>query len=228
MRAEIPIILLTLLLVSVIALWYWSPSIDEILWLFILVVWISVVVFWISKKVAEWQNLYVARKVIHILSGGLVAVLTPYLFKSPAIPLIGGVGMIVLTLLPRLRGEKFDWFQVEGNLGEVYFCITWTLVIVGLWYVDLSAGIAAALFMSVGDGVTGIVRNIVYKRWSKGTAGSVAMLLVSLPIGFFYKGYIGAIAAIVATMVERWPRVDDNLTVPIVSAVVMVLGDVHW
>ncbi len=228
MRAEILVILLASLLVSAMALWYWSPGIDEILWLFILVAWISVVVFWISKKVAEWQNLYVARKVIHILSGGLVAALTPYLFKSPAIPLIGGVGMIVLTLLPRLRGEKFDWFQVEGNLGEVYFCITWTLVIVGLWYVDLSAGVAAALFMSVGDGVTGIVRNIVYKKWSKGAAGSIAMLLVSLPIGLLYKGYIGAIAAIVATLVERWPKVDDNLTVPILSAVVMVLGDVLW
>ena len=227
MRAEIPIILVSLL-VSAASLWYWNPGIDEILWLFVLVAWISVVVFWISKKVAELQNLYVARKVIHILSGGLVAVLTPYLFKSPAIPLIGGIGMTVLTLLPRLRGEKFDWFQVEGNLGEVYFCITWTLVIVGLWYIDLNAGVAAALFMSVGDGVTGIVRNIVYKRWSKGVAGSVAMLLVSLPIGIIYKGYIGAVAAIVATLVERWPKVDDNLTVPTLSALVMVLGDALW
>ncbi len=219
-------ILLTTSLISVAALWYWKPELDEIFWLLVLVVWISIVVFWISKMVARWQNLYVARKVIHILSGGVVAALAPYLFRSPAIPLIGGMGMLALTLLPRIRGRRMDWFQVEGNHGEVYFCLTWTLVMVGLWYVDLNAGVAAALFMSLGDGVTGIVRNVVYRRWSKGLAGSVAMLLVSLPVGVFYKGAVGAVAAVVATLVERWPRVDDNLTVPLAAAAVMLLGDV--
>lgn len=228
MRAKAFTLFSIVILASAAAIWIWRPGLDEILWFLILVLWIYFVIFGISRWVERRQNLYVARKVIHILSGGLVAILVPYLFRSPAMPLVGGLGMLALTLLPRLKGERFDWFQVEGNLGEVYFCLTWTIVIVSLWYYDLNAGVASALFMSFGDGVTGIVRNKVYRRWSKGLAGSAAMLLVSLPIGYFYKGMIGMIAAIVATLAERWPRLDDNIAVPLLSAAVMVLGDVLW
>ncbi len=223
MNLKVLTLLLLSLLIAISSLVYWSPSIVEYEWFLVLVIWVIFVIFILSKWVAEKQNLYVARKTIHILAGGLVAFLSPYIFKSPAIPLIGGVGMLALTLLPRLKGERMDWFQVEENLGEVWFCITWTVVIVGLWYIDLKAGIAAALFMSVGDGITGIVRNKVYRRWTKGLAGSVAMLLVTLLIGWYYKGISGILGALAATLVEKWPKIDDNITVPLISAVIMVL-----
>ncbi len=216
-------LLLLSMLIAVASLIYWRPSIIEYEWLFGLVIWVLFVVFILSKWISKKQNIYVARKIIHILAGGLVAFASPYIFKSPAIPLIGGIGMLVLTLLPRLEGERMDWFQVEGNMGEIWFCFTWTIVMVGLWYIDLGAGVAAALFMSVGDGITGIVRNKVYKRWTKGLAGSIAMLLITLPIGWYYKGIPGIIGALVATLVEKWPKIDDNITVPLISAIVMVL-----
>ncbi len=223
MNLKVLTLLFLSLLIAISSLVYWRPSIIEYEWFLILVIWVIFVIFILSKWVAEKQNLYVARKTIHILAGGLVAFLSPYIFKSPAIPLIGGVGMLALTLLPRLKGERMDWFQVEENLGEVWFCITWTVVIVGLWYIDLRAGIAAALFMSVGDGITGIVRNKVYRRWTKGLAGSIAMLLVTLLIGWYYKGISGIIGALAATLVEKWPKIDDNITVPLISAMIMVL-----
>ncbi len=223
MNLKVLTLLFLSLLIAISSLVYWRPSIVEYEWFLVLVIWVIFVIFILSKWVAEKQNLYVARKTIHILAGGLVAFLSPYIFKSPAIPLIGGVGMLALTLLPRLKGERMDWFQVEENLGEVWFCITWTVVIVGLWYIDLKAGIAAALFMSVGDGITGIVRNKVYRRWTKGLAGSVAMLLVTLLIGWYYKGISGILGALAATLVEKWPKIDDNITVPLISAVIMVL-----
>lgn len=224
MKAEILSSLLLLLVatISLYAYLYFKPGLTEFLWMVILVVWILLVIFPIAKSVARWQNFYVARKVIHILAGGVAALLVPYIFRSPAIPLIGGLGMFTLTLLPRILGRRFDWFQVEGNWGEVWFCLTWTAVICGLWYLDLNAGVAAALFMAVGDGVTGIVRNKVYGRWSKGVAGSIAMLLVSLPIGWYYKGVAGLIASLIATLIEKWKSVDDNITVPLVSALVML------
>ncbi|MEM2811254.1 MAG: dolichol kinase [Candidatus Korarchaeum sp.] len=209
--------------ISLFAYLYFKPSPIEFFWLAILVIWILLVIFVLAKRVARWQNFYVARKVIHILTGGVAAFLAPHIFESPAIPLIGGLGMFTLTFLPRLLGRKFDWFQVEGNWGEVWFCLTWTAVICGLWYLDLNAGVASALFMAVGDGVTGIVRNKVYGRWSKGVAGSIAMLLVSLPIGWYYKGVVGLVASFIATLIEKWKSVDDNITVPLMSALVMVL-----
>lgn len=225
MREKIVAALVVALVSSVSGYAYihFRPTPEEFLWLLILVCWILVVIFVISKRIASWQNFYVARKVIHILTGGVAAFLAPYIFESPAIPLIGGLGMFALTYLPRLSGKKFDWFQVEGNWGEVWFCLTWTAVVCGLWYLDLNAGIASALFMAVGDGVTGIVRNKVYGKWSKGVAGSLAMLFISLPIGWYYKGVSGILASVIATLVEKWKDVDDNITVPLVSALVMVL-----
>lgn len=223
---ERAVALLVLISVAATSSWaylHFKPTLTEFLWLLTLVAWILVVIFLIAKRVAFWQNFYVARKTIHILTGGVAAFLAPYIFNSPAIPLIGGLGMFALTFLPRLSGKKFDWFQVEGNWGEVWFCLTWTAVVCGLWYFDLNAGIASALFMAVGDGVTGIVRNKVYGRWSKGAAGSFAMLFVSLPIGWYYKGFSGILASIIATLVEKWKHVDDNITVPLTSALVMVL-----
>ena len=86
------------------------------------------------------------------------------------------------------------------------------------WYVDKWIAITAALFMAVGDGVTGIVRNRIYKRHVKGFWGSVAMLIVSVIIGVIYKGVLGVLTAVVATIVERIPLIDDNITVPLVSA----------
>jgi|YelNatPaOPRAMG01_1025707.scaffolds.fasta_scaffold00146_11 dolichol kinase len=217
------IILTSIAIISLYTYLYFRPGPNEFLWLFILVAWILLVIFFIAKRVERWQNFYVARKIIHILTGGVAAFLAPYIFNSPAIPLIGGLGMFALTFIPRLEGKKFDWFQVEGNWGEVWFCLTWTLVVCGFWYLDLNAGIASALFMAVGDGVTGIVRNKVYGRWSKGLAGSLAMLLVSLPIGWYYKGLPGIIASLIATAIEKMKGVDDNITVPLISALVMFL-----
>ncbi|MCS7103796.1 MAG: hypothetical protein NZ992_07965, partial [Candidatus Korarchaeum sp.] len=149
------LLLLLVIIISICTYLYFKPSPTEILWLAVIVVWILLVIFLIAKRIAKWQNFYVARKVIHILTGGVAAFLVPYIFESPAIPLIGGLGMFALTFLPRILGRKFDWFQVEGNWGEVWFCLTWTAVICGLWYLDLNAGVASALFMAVGDGVTG-------------------------------------------------------------------------
>ncbi|HDJ97473.1 MAG TPA: hypothetical protein ENG54_03310 [Thermofilum sp.] len=79
------------------------------------------------------------------------------------------------------------------------------------------------MFMAYGDGVTGVVRNYVYRKWTKGLWGSAAMLAVSLPIGLVLKGIGGAIAAIAATLIELWPKIDDNITVPIISATTMYL-----
>ncbi len=67
--------------------------------------------------------------------------------------------------------------------------------------------------MSFGDGVTGIIRNYVYKRRVKGLWGSLGMLAVCVPIGYYYFGLIGIIAGILATALELSNMIDDNLAV---------------
>jgi dolichol kinase len=77
--------------------------------------------------------------------------------------------------------------------------------------------------MAWGDGITGIVRNLRYGRRVKGWEGSVAMLIVNTLIGLKF-GAAGLIAAVASTMVERWEGMDDNITVPVISLLILVIA----
>ena len=214
---------LIFLLVSLAVALAWPPSIEEVVWGVILVIWVLLMIYKASKPVARRWSKYIARKFIHFTTGGLVAVIAPFIFKTPTVPIIGAAGMALLTLLPRLKGEVMDWYQVEGNYGDTWFCISFGLLFLVFWYIDVWIAVLSAVFMAYGDGVTGIVRSIVYKRWVKGFWGSVAMAALSLPTGLLVKGIPGLVAGAVATLVEVLPKIDDNITVPLASAVVLYL-----
>ncbi len=212
------LLILAFMASSAAVMYLWFPSPVEIMWGGILVVWVLLVVFRFSKLVSKKWNKYVARKFIHFLTGGLVAIISPYIFEVPTVPVLGALFMAVVTVAPGIWEKDLDWFQIKNNFGDTWFCISFALLFLTFWYIDKWIAITAALFMAVGDGVTGIVRNRIYKRHVKGFWGSVAMLIVSVIIGVVYKGVLGVLTAVVATIVERIPLIDDNITVPLVSA----------
>lgn len=76
-------------------------------------------------------------------------------------------------------------------------------------------------FIAWGDGVTGVVRNLKYKKRTKAWEGSLAMLLVCIPIGALL-GIVEALTGFVATAVERVEWIDDNISVPLVSLGVLI------
>ncbi|MEM4092271.1 MAG: hypothetical protein QW837_04335, partial [Conexivisphaerales archaeon] len=51
----------------------------------------------------------------------------------------------------------------------------------------------------------------------------VAMLIVSIPIGMKF-GWAGIIAAVLATLAEKQAYIDDNITVPLVAIVVLLIA----
>jgi len=220
---KLSLLLLAFAVSSIVLMHLWFPSITELAWGGILVAWVLLVVFRLSKIVSRKWNKYVARKFIHFFTGGLVAVIAPYIFKVPTIPVLGALFMAVVTVAPRLWKRDLDWFQIKNNFGDTWFCLSFALLFLTFWYIDKWIAVTAALFMAVGDGITGIVRNRVYRRHVKGFWGSVAMLIVSVIIGVIYKGIIGVLTAVIATIVERIPLIDDNITVPLVSAGLMYL-----
>lgn len=220
-KIYLAVLIALFLLASALVMFTWFPSPSEILWGGILVVWVLIVVFWLSKIVSRKWNKYVARKFIHFFTGGLVAVIAPYIFEVPTIPVLGALFMALVTVAPRIWNKDLDWFQIEKNFGDTWFCISFAILFLTFWYIDKVIAITAALFMAVGDGVTGIVRNKVYKRHVKGFWGSVAMLIVSAVIGVLYKGIPGVVTAIIATIIEKIPLIDDNISVPLVSAGVL-------
>lgn len=166
---------------------------------------------------------YFARKFIHIFASGIVALLIPFFFREPIVPFFSAILLAIYTFFPHKRGKLFDWFQVKENIHEVNFCLMWGIVILIGWFFDKSfwLGVIPALFMSFGDGVSGIVRNLKYKRRIKAWEGSLAMLLTCILIGL-KMGWAGIIAAIFATIFEKLEFIDDNISIPTISLLILL------
>ncbi|MCX8185118.1 MAG: dolichol kinase [Sulfolobales archaeon] len=174
---------------------------------------------------------YYNRKIIHILTGGVIGLTVPYLFTSPLIPAIFAFILAVITYIPHKSGKLFYWFQVRDNMYEVNFCFAWGLALLILWLLFGSPiyAVIPIAFMSFGDAATGIIRNAVYRRRTKSWIGNLGMFLVALPIGAFYAGSVGVIAAVVASIVEHYeipPLMDDNVLITISTLAILVASRV--
>ncbi len=171
---------------------------------------------------------YYTRKLIHILAGGLVALSVPFLFSSPLLPTLLAFILALLTYLPHSKGKLMEWFQTEDNIYEVHFCVMWGISIALAWVIfdDPWYGVIPISFMAFGDAITGIVRNLLYKRRTKSWEGNVAMALFCIPFGYIFFGPVGAIAGLVASIIEHFEfnPIDDNITVPLTTFIILVLG----
>ncbi len=212
----------------------------EVLWTIILFIWVIIVVhpitrafynYAIKRGMKENKVVYYNRKIIHVLAGGLVALLVPYLFKTPILPFALAMVMAILTYIPHKKNQLMYWFQTEDNMYEVHFCIMWGVVIALSWLLfgqnqqAFWYGVIPVAFMAFGDAITGVVRNMMYGYRTKSWYGNLAMLAVTIPIGALI-GIAGIIAAIVASIVEHFEvlgKIDDNITVPLSSFLVIFL-----
>ncbi|BCU67437.1 phosphatidate cytidylyltransferase [Sulfolobales archaeon HS-7] len=204
----------------------------NIVWGIILTVWVTVVTLFISRIVEKRTNKYVSRKIIHMLGGGVVATLAPFVFSTPLIIIIMSYLLTIVLLVSRLGRKGFYWFQEKGNYGEIFFTLSFGTLPLVLWIQnhqywnmrpEIWVAIVPLMYMSFGDGVTGILRNYIYKKRVKGLWGTVGMLIVSSVIGYIYLGLLGILSAIIATFAEILPKIDDNITIPLFSALVLWL-----
>jgi dolichol kinase len=207
----------------------------EILYAAVLSIWVYFVAFhltkWLysilkNKGLKDNVIVYFNRKIIHILAGGLVALLVPLIFTSYIIPLILGLLFALITYIPHKTGKLLYWFQDPNNYYEVNFCIMWAIIITIGWILFNNPWIAVVpvLFMAFGDAATGFVRNFIYKRRTKSWIGNIAMGIVSVPIGAII-GIAGIIAALISSVIEHFEfkYIDDNITIPLVSFIVIYL-----
>lgn len=215
-------------------------ELSEILSASILFLWVLILVLFITRKLYVYMRsrglehnvaIYYNRKIIHILAGGLCAVSVPILFRTPLVPFIFALALALLTYVPHRVGRLMYWFQVEENSYETSFCIMWGLVISVGWLLsngNFWIGILPVLFMSIGDAVTGIVRNKLYGRRTKSWWGNLAMAILSIPLGAVL-GLAGAIAGAVASIVEHFEFkfIDDNVSIPLVSLVILLIANFY-
>ncbi|RJS85756.1 dolichol kinase [Candidatus Bathyarchaeota archaeon] len=203
--------------------------IEEVAYAAVLLTWVLLLVKVITRKIYEYyvrkgadkdSVIYYNRKIIHLLAGGVATVLTPFLFTEPFI--VFGFAMILafLSCLPYFKGKINYWYQVPENMFDVHFCLIWGFVMLfsKLFANNWWLGVIPLLFMSVGDAVTGIVRNVFLKKRTKSWWGNLAMLITCAPIGALL-GFKGVVSAIVASLIERYEYkwIDDNITVPLIS-----------
>ena len=227
---------------------------EEVLYAVLLVGWVLVVVRFISKGIYEIAKnrtshldedrshrvgVYFARKTIHMLAGGLVAILVAALplFKTPIIPFVMGVLLALMCWWPHHTGKLMEWFQDPDNMYEVDFCLVWAILMAAGWLIadrynpalGWWLGAVPILFMAFGDGITGIVRNFLFKKRTKHWSGNVAMFVLCALMGYFLGPFYlaGVLAAALASAVEHVEKIgntyiDDNITVPITAFVVLV------
>ncbi len=76
-------------------------------------------------------------------------------------------------------------------------------------------GLIPLLFMSFGDSATVLIRAITQKKHVKSWDGSAAMLITCSIIDYALLGVYGIGLGAVATLIEKIPDIDDNITVPL-------------
>ncbi|MBS7633581.1 dolichol kinase [Candidatus Bathyarchaeota archaeon] len=181
-----------------------------------------------KRGVDHYVAIYYNRKVIHMLAGGVCALVVPFVFKTAILPFIMAMLLAIFIYTPHRLGRIMYWFQTKENAYEVSFCIMWGIMIsLGWWLSEGNYwfGVLPVLFMSFGDAVTGIIRNYVYRRRTKSWWGNLAMAALSMSLGTIL-GTAGIIAGGVASFVEHFEfyPIDDNVTVPSVSFLILMLA----
>jgi dolichol kinase len=200
----------------------------------LLVIWNLAVIQYISKwfydyfkKFKDVPADYVGRKVVHILGGGLTALLIPIFFEGYYWIVTVAAFMLAGYVYFRRRWRIMHWFQVKENAYEVHFSLAYGIILmVGLLLGDVWTGLIPMLFMSFGDSATGLVRAFTQKRQVKSLDGTVAMFIVCSIIGFWRLGWYGIFLSGIVSYVERMPGIDDNITIPIVTVILVYIKNV--
>lgn len=183
------------------------------------------IMHYVSRKIDEKFGKYVARKAIHILSAGVSVLLARVIFSDWLVPLVVGLFMVGYTVVGHFRKLR-SWFQIRRNYADIYFAVACTALLVIFWNYNVWIGVLSALFLAWGDGLTGIVRNFVYGKRNKGLWGTAAMFAVCMALAYAMNGRVGYVAFVAgafASVAEKFEQIDDNITIPIGSAIIMVL-----
>ncbi|MCE2400967.1 hypothetical protein J4G08_08795 [Candidatus Poribacteria bacterium] len=178
------------------------------------------------------------RKTTH-LAGFFLPLIYIVLEKSTMLLIVGCLaGIAVVVEFLKWVSERFrDFFfrvfksilrtheQKGAITGATYYIVS---ILLCIFFFEKSIAIACIFFIILGDTAAALVG----KRWgrtkligNKSLEGSAACFIVCAAISLFWLNpLVGLIGAFVATLVELLPlRINDNLTMPLISGTVMHL-----
>jgi phytol kinase len=110
-----------------------------------------------SRRFGHMRAVYFDRKIIHVLAGGLVAVLVPF-FSSWVVPTGAALVIALFLYIPHKTGRLLWWFQDPDNMYEVSFAVMWALAVALGWGVlgDWRLGLVPALLWRWGTRPRGL------------------------------------------------------------------------
>lgn len=182
---------------------------------------------WVYNLVIRYNDIpaaYVGRKIVHIFGGGITVILIPFFYEGYyELVTISAFGLAAYLLFRR-RYQRMYWFQIKENMYEVHFAFAYgAILLIAILLQNLMIGLIPLFFMSFGDSATGLIRAITQKKHVKSWEGSLAMFIICSVIGYGFLGVYGIGIGAVATLVEKIPGIDDNITVPIITATLVYL-----
>ena len=200
----------------------------------------------IGEGLRKWRGYSTefTRKLIHI-SVGMWAFGTVLLFQHWYFAIIPPLSFVVLNYIS-YRGEIFKSVETgeKGNLGTVYFPISFAIIICLFWERP-NLLVASLMPMTWGDALAAVLgRRYGQRKYSvlgstRSVEGSLAMfifswlsvflaLLLLPPLGWQASLLYALAVAVFATLVEALsPWHMDNLTVPLLSAALLYLMTFH-
>ena len=188
-----------------------------------------------------WKRINLKRKLWHFSAGAFLVSVLIWTYPSKRLPLqiLGGASIVLLVIdilrfgtawgrqlfrvyFGQLAGRKED----EGPNASFFYAVS---LFVTVLLFDPRIAMGAIISLAVGDPVAGIVGTIFGRIRLKGKAveGAIANLtasfflinlLVTSPLVAFAGAAAGAIVEI-----THIPKVDDNLSIPIVSGLAMTI-----
>jgi diacylglycerol kinase (CTP) len=188
-----------------------------------------------------WKRINLPRKLWHASSGAFMVSVLIWNYPSKRLPLLILLGAVIVlfvidvlrfgtswgkelfkTFFGQLAGRKED----EGPNASFFYAVSLFIAVV-LFEPRIAMG--AIISLAIGDPVAGIIGTLFGRIRIKGKAveGAVANFAVS----FFLinvvvsSPWIALSGALAGSLVELLPipKVDDNLSVPIVSGLAMTL-----
>ncbi len=181
------------------------------------------------------------RKLTHL--GALVIPGSYYFFKlsrtEMLLVMVPVATMMILIDISRLRGWRlWNYFrplitsmardhELKGDFTGAGYILTTVCLVVAMF--DKPVAIAALAFIMTGDSAAALIGRKFgkHKFGRKSLEGSLAFLVTALVTACFIPDLpleIGLVGAVVATIVEAVStKIDDNLSVPLVSGLVMHL-----
>jgi len=212
-------------------------------WLALIISYVYVfAVIGVGEGLRKWRGYSTefTRKLIHV-AVGMWAFGTVLLFQHWYFAIIPPLSFVVLNYISH-RGEIFRSVETgeKGNLGTVYFPISFAIIICLFWERP-NLLVASLMPMTWGDALAAILgrrygqRKYSFLGTTRSVEGSLAMfifgwlsvflaLLLMPPLGWQTSLLYSLAVAVFATLVEALsPWHIDNLTVPLLSAALLYL-----